>query len=75
VGLSPMALRRDSYVLTKIRSAEWFHDRGAYAPCRERLNGGLINIAEFYKAFGVKPGDRFRMLNDSGERHRFVMTP
>jgi putative endopeptidase len=32
--------------------------RGAYAPCRERVNGVLMNIPEFYEAFNVKPGDR-----------------
>lgn len=29
-----------------------------YAPERERVNGVLMNIPEFYDAFGVKPGDR-----------------
>jgi len=31
---------------------------GAYAPDRERVNGVLMNIPEFYEAFNVKPGDR-----------------
>jgi putative endopeptidase len=31
---------------------------GAYAPCRERVNGVVVNIPEFYEAFDVKPGDR-----------------
>jgi putative endopeptidase len=31
---------------------------GAYAPSRERVNGVVVNIPEFYEAFGVKPGDR-----------------
>jgi putative endopeptidase len=31
---------------------------GAYAPDRERVNGVLMNIPEFYEAFDVKPGDR-----------------
>ncbi len=31
---------------------------GAYAPHRERVNGVMINIPEFYEAFDVKPGDR-----------------
>ena len=31
---------------------------GAYAPDRERVNGVLVNIPEFYEAFDVKPGDR-----------------
>jgi putative endopeptidase len=30
---------------------------GAYAPCRERVNGVVVNIPEFYEAFDVKPGD------------------
>jgi putative endopeptidase len=30
---------------------------GPYAPDRERVNGVLMNIPEFYEAFGVKPGD------------------
>jgi putative endopeptidase len=32
--------------------------RGAYAPDRERVNGVVVNIPEFYEAFGVRPGDR-----------------
>ena len=31
---------------------------GNYAPDRERVNGVVVNIPEFYEAFGVKPGDR-----------------
>ena len=31
---------------------------GSYAPDRERVNGVLMNIPEFYEAFDVKPGDR-----------------
>jgi putative endopeptidase len=31
---------------------------GYYAPERERVNGVLMNIPEFYEAFDVKPGDR-----------------
>ncbi len=29
----------------------------AYAPERERVNGVVTNIAEFYEAFDVQPGD------------------
>ena len=29
-----------------------------HAPARERVNGPLANIPEFYEAFGVKPGDK-----------------
>lgn len=31
---------------------------GAYAPNRERVNGVVMNLPEFYEAFDVKPGDR-----------------
>lgn len=31
---------------------------GAYAPNRERINGVVANLPEFYDAFDVKPGDR-----------------
>lgn len=31
--------------------------KGAYAPARERVNGVVVNIPEFYEAFGVRPGD------------------
>jgi len=30
---------------------------GGYAPDRERVNGVVVNIPEFYEAFDVKPGD------------------
>lgn len=29
-----------------------------HAPSRERVNGPVVNIPEFYEAFGVKPGDK-----------------
>jgi putative endopeptidase len=29
-----------------------------HAPARERVNGPMANIPEFYEAFGVKPGDK-----------------
>ena len=29
-----------------------------HAPAKERVNGPVVNIPEFYEAFGVKPGDR-----------------
>jgi putative endopeptidase len=38
---------------------------GAYAPCRERVNGVLMNIPEFYEAFDVKPGDRMYRPEDA----------
>jgi putative endopeptidase len=31
---------------------------GDYAPQRERVNGALMNIPEFYEAFGITAGDR-----------------
>lgn len=31
---------------------------GGYAPFRERVNGVVMNLPEFYEAFDVKPGDR-----------------
>jgi putative endopeptidase len=31
---------------------------GAYAPFRERVNGVVSNLPEFYEAFDVMPGDR-----------------
>jgi putative endopeptidase len=38
---------------------------GAYAPCRERVNGVLMNMPEFYEAFNVKPGDRMYRAEDA----------
>ncbi len=29
-----------------------------HAPAKERVNGPVVNIPEFYEAFGVKPGDK-----------------
>ena len=29
-----------------------------HSPARERVNGPLVNIPEFYEAFGIKPGDK-----------------
>ena len=37
---------------------------GGYAPNRERVNGPLMNIPEFYEAFDVKPGDRMYRAED-----------
>ncbi len=37
-----------------------------HAPPRYRANGTLSNIGEFYKAFGIKPGDK--MFRRPGER-------
>lgn len=31
---------------------------GEHSPDRERVNGVLMNIPEFYEAFNIKPGDR-----------------
>jgi putative endopeptidase len=38
---------------------------GAYAPDRERVNGVVTNIPEFYEAFDVKPGDRMYRAEDA----------
>jgi len=45
------AVERPESLANRLRIAE-------YAPDRERVNGVLVNIPEFYEAFGVKPGDR-----------------
>ncbi|MDQ6844842.1 MAG: M13 family metallopeptidase [Bacteroidota bacterium] len=29
-----------------------------HAPAKERVNGPVVNVPEFYEAFGVKPGDK-----------------
>jgi putative endopeptidase len=29
-----------------------------HAPAKERVNGPVVNIPEFYEAFDVKPGDK-----------------
>ena len=29
-----------------------------HAPAKERVNGAVVNIPEFYEAFGIKPGDK-----------------
>src|SRR6202041_394791 len=29
-----------------------------HAPAKERVNGPLANLPDFYEAFGVKPGDK-----------------
>jgi len=29
-----------------------------HSPAKERVNGPLVNIPEFYEAFGIKPGDK-----------------
>jgi len=46
-----MVQESNAWLATMLRS-------GAYAPFRERVNGVLMNIPEFYDAFGVRPGDR-----------------
>ena len=37
-----------------------------HAPAKERVNGPVVNIKEFYEAFGVKPGDK--MWRDESKR-------
>jgi putative endopeptidase len=29
-----------------------------HSPAKERVNGPVVNMPEFYEAFGVKPGDK-----------------
>jgi len=29
-----------------------------HAPAKERVNGPMMNIPEFYEAFNIKPGDK-----------------
>jgi putative endopeptidase len=29
-----------------------------HSPAKERVNGPMVNVPEFYEAFGVKPGDK-----------------
>ncbi len=29
-----------------------------HGPEKERINGPVVNIPEFYEAFGIKPGDK-----------------
>jgi putative endopeptidase len=29
-----------------------------HSPAKERVNGPMVSIPEFYEAFGVKPGDK-----------------
>jgi putative endopeptidase len=33
-------------------------ERDSHAPDKERVNGVLMNVSEFYEAFGIKPGDK-----------------
>ena len=37
-----------------------------HAPAKERVNGPVVNIKEFYEAFGIKPGDK--MWRDESKR-------
>ena len=43
--------------LKKERLANWLK-LDAHAPDKERVNGILMNIPEFYEAFDIKPGDK-----------------
>ena len=29
-----------------------------HAPAKERVNGPVVNVPDFYEAFGIKPGDK-----------------
>jgi putative endopeptidase len=46
-----MGHERPESLATRLRGG------GGYAPARERVNGVVMNIPEFYEAFGVQPGD------------------
>lgn len=49
--------RKKEYITSMLQN-------GVHATDRERVNGVLVNIHEFYEAFNVKPGDRmFRPEN------------
>ena len=37
-----------------------------HAPAKERVNGPVVNVDDFYKAFGVKKGDK--MYRDAPAR-------
>jgi putative endopeptidase len=37
-----------------------------HAPAKERVNGPVVNVKEFYEAFGIKPGDK--MWRDESKR-------
>ncbi|HTM25438.1 MAG TPA: M13 family metallopeptidase [Vicinamibacterales bacterium] len=56
-----MGHERDESLATRLKG-------GAYAPNRERVNGVVMNLPEFYEAFDVKPGDR--MYRPEGTRVR-----
>ncbi len=34
-----------------------------HAPAKERVNGPMVNIPEFYEAFGIKPGSKMHRLD------------
>jgi putative endopeptidase len=35
-----------------------------HSPSLQRVNGPLMNMTEFFDAFGVKPGDKMRNPED-----------
>jgi putative endopeptidase len=41
---------------------------GDHSPARERVNGVLMNIQEFYEAFNLEPGDRMFLPEDKRVR-------
>jgi putative endopeptidase len=46
-----MSQRRKEALARQVKTDE-------HAPEKERVNGPVVNIPEFYEAFGVKPGDK-----------------
>lgn len=48
---SRMGHEREAYLAGRLKG-------GAYAPNRERINGVVMTLPEFYDAFEVKPGNR-----------------
>ena len=39
-----------------------------HSPAKERINGPVVNIPEFYEAFGIKPGDKMYRADSSRVR-------
>lgn len=54
---SRMVAERPEYIRSLLNSS--------YAPARERVNGALMNVPEFYEAFGVRPGDRMYLTESA----------
>lgn len=48
---------RDEYLKTQVKT-------DVHSPSVQRVNGPLMNMPEFFDAFGVKPGDKMRLSDD-----------